>query len=284
MPLTGIIGAMHEEVAHLIADMQSQPGHACVRIGMRDYYLGTIEHQSCVVVLARLGKVAAAVTATTLIGKFGVDQIIFTGLAGGLAAQVKVGDVVIGTRLVQHDMDARPLFARHEVPLLGTTAFEANATLCAELEHAATTFFKAGLQDRVPADTLAGYGIATPALHCGLILSGDQFIGHPAQSDALRQCFPGALAVEMEGAAVAQVCHEHGVPQAVLRTISDRADADAHGDFGSFLASIASHYSDGILRAFFAARRERTGSTVGVAFSVATGGPVSTAFARQTDG
>lgn len=259
MSLTGIIGAMHDEIAHLIAGMRAQPGYACRTIGMRDYHLGAIDGQPCVVVLARLGKVAAAVTAVTLIREFGVDEIVFTGLAGGLADAATVGDVVIGASLVQHDMDARPFFARHEVPLLGMTAFAADAGLCAELAGAAAVFLQTTLPAAVEASVLAGFGVKAPALHCGLILSGDQFIGDAAAASALRARFPEALAVEMEGAAVAQVCHEHGVPQVVLRTISDRADANAHADFGSFLACVASHYSDGILREFFAARRRSAG-------------------------
>jgi adenosylhomocysteine nucleosidase len=257
MPLTGIIGAMHDEVAHLIASMQAQPGYACHAIGMRDYHRGAIDGQACVVVLARLGKVAAAATAVTLIQAFAVDEVVFTGLAGGLADAAKVGDVVIGASLAQHDMDARPFFAQHEVPLLGLTSFPSDAGLCAELAAATTVFLHTGLHAAIGEAALGEFGITAPALHRGLILSGDQFIGDPAQAGALRDRFPEALAVEMEGAAVAQVCHEHGVPQVVLRVISDRADANAHVDFGSFLARVASQYSDGILRAFFAARRLR---------------------------
>lgn len=248
---------MHDEIAHLIAGMRTQPGYVSRRIGMRDYHCGVNHGQACVVVLARLGKVAAAVTAVTLIREFGVDEIVFTGLAGGLAATARVGDVVIGSSLVQHDMDARPFFARHEVPLLGLAEFPSDAGLCSELAQAAMVFLKAELHHSVAASTLAGFGIVEPALHRGLILSGDQFIGDPAESAQLRQRFPEALAVEMEGAAVAQVCHEHGVPQVVLRTISDRADATAHGDFAGFLCDVASHYSHGILHRFFAARREQ---------------------------
>ncbi|PMY01486.1 5'-methylthioadenosine/S-adenosylhomocysteine nucleosidase, partial [Pseudomonas sp. GW460-13] len=92
------------------------------------------------------------------------------------------------------------------------------------------------------------FGVAAPALHHGMIASGDQFIGSPAAVTELRERLPGLLAVEMEGAAVAQVCHEYGVPYAVMRTISDRADDSAHVDFAAFLKDVASHYSSGVLR------------------------------------
>jgi adenosylhomocysteine nucleosidase len=261
---TGIIGAMQEEVAEIIAGMRLQAGYACSRIGMRDYHVGAFDGQSCVVVLARIGKVAAAVTAVTLIREFNVDEIIFTGLAGGLAPSGKVGDVVIAGSLVQHDLDARPFFPRHEVPLLGVAEFVTDAALCSELENAAMQFFATDFRRAVASEIAAGFGIGEPALHCGLVLSGDRFVGDADEAAELLSRFPDALAVEMEGAAVAQVCHEHVLPCAILRTISDRADANAHVDFGQFLTSVASTYSDGILRQFFRARHVASGATPGL--------------------
>ena len=262
MVTTGIIGAMQEEVAEIIADMRQQAGYTCRRIGMRDYHAGAFDGQSCVVVLARIGKVAAAVTAVTLIREFGVDEIIFTGLAGGLAAGGNVGDVVIAGSLVQHDLDARPFFPRHEVPLLGVAEFVTDAALCTELESAAMAFLATDFRRSITLEIAAGFGIGEPLLHCGLVLSGDRFIGDAGEAAELLTRFPTALAVEMEGAAVAQVCHEHALPCAILRTISDRADANAHVDFGQFLSSVASTYSDGILRQFFRARHAAAGSRV----------------------
>lgn len=257
MTIVGIIGAMHEEVAHLIAGMSAQSGYLRRQVGMRDYHVGRFASQPCVVVLARIGKVAAAVTAVTLIREFGVTDIIFTGLAGGLATCGRVGDIVLATRLVQHDLDARPLFPQYEVPLLGRAEFAVDSSLHGELAQAAQAFFTHDFPSALPAATCAAFGIEAPSVHSGLILSGDQFIGDPGEAVRLTTAFPEALAVEMEGAAVAQVCHEYERPFAVLRTISDRADANAHVDFGKFLASVASVYSDGILRQFFLARQDR---------------------------
>ena len=251
----GILGAMHEEIAGVIGAMQRLPGYSCSRIGMRDYHVGDYYGQPCVVVLARIGKVAAAVTAVTLIQHFAVDELIFTGLAGALAARCRIGDIVIATMLAQHDLDARPFFPRHEVPLLGRVAFATEARLCSELEHAARHFLDSSANDPAMRQAATLHGIAAPALHHGLILSGDQFVADAAIATDLLARFPQALAVEMEGAAVAQVCHEHDVACAILRTVSDRADGNAHVDFGAFLASIASAYSEGILRQFFGERR-----------------------------
>lgn len=259
MKKTGILAALHDEIAPLIADMTGQPGYVCHRIGMRDYHVGLLAGHLCVLVLARIGKVAAAATAVTLIREFAVDEILFAGLAGGLATQARVGDVVIATGLVQHDLDARPLFARYEVPLLGKSIFETSAELEAELVQAVTAFFTRDFAAVVAPATAQRFGIDVPRLHRGLILSGDQFVGAPAHVARLQAAFPQALAVEMEGAAVAQICHEYAVPFAILRTISDRADDTAHHDFGQFLAAVASLYSHGIVRRFLASRLAHTG-------------------------
>jgi adenosylhomocysteine nucleosidase len=250
----GILAAIHDEVDGLIATLNANSGAAVRTIGMRDYHAGELFGQRCVLVLARMGKVAAAATTVTLIREFGVDEIVFTGLAGGVDPATQVGDVVIGERTLQHDLDARPFFARHEVPLLDRAEFPADPSLTAALREAAEAFLRHDLARAVPPAVLARFGVTTPALHAGLIASGDQFIGAPDAVAALRARLPGLLAVEMEGAAVAQVCHEYGVRHAVMRTVSDRADDAAHVDFASFLAEVASHYSSGILRRFLEAR------------------------------
>ncbi|KAA0179137.1 5'-methylthioadenosine/adenosylhomocysteine nucleosidase [Cupriavidus cauae] len=260
----GILAALHDEIDGLIAAMRHDHARATVhRIGMRDYYVGELYGQRCVVVLARVGKVAAAATTVTLIREFAVDGIVFTGLAGGIGAGVQVGDLVIADRTVQHDMDARPLFPRHQVPLLGRDEFPTDPALTAALREAAQAFLAEDLASAVPAAVRARFGVtagvtagvSAPNLHLGMIASGDQFIGAPTTVAELRARLPGLLAVEMEGAAVGQVCHEYGVPHAVMRTVSDRADDSAHVDFPAFLAEVASHYSEGVIRRLLATLR-----------------------------
>ena len=95
---------------------------------------------------------------------------------------------------------------------------------------------------------------AVPTVHSGLIISGDQFVASATSVDLLRAALPDALAVEMEGAAIAQVCYEYGVPCAIVRTISDTADAHAPASFVTFLTELAGTYSSGILRRFLSAR------------------------------
>lgn len=108
MSVLGIIAALHQEIASLLQAMG--PNVRIHRIGQRDYHEGTIMGRPCVVVLSRVGKVAAAATTVTLIREFKVNAVLFTGVAGSLNKKVKVGDVVVATQLLQYDINASPLF------------------------------------------------------------------------------------------------------------------------------------------------------------------------------
>jgi adenosylhomocysteine nucleosidase len=248
-----IAAAMQEELGALLAAM---PDEEPVVLAGRQFWLGHLDGHDVVAVLSRIGKVAAAMTATLLVHEFGAERAIFTGTAGGLHPVARVGDVVVAETLLQHDLDASPLFPRHEVPLYGTDRFHADETLSAALAEAARAMFAdadAGTDDAdlaLDAAQLRAFGIATPRVHAGMVVSGDRFVASASEAAALRQRLPDALAVEMEGAALAQVCHDLGVPFAVVRTISDRADDSAHVDFSRFVASIASRYSVGVVRRF----------------------------------
>ena len=213
----------------------------------RAFWTGRLGAHDAVLVLSRIGKVAAATTVTLLLAEFGVERVLFTGVAGGLGPHTRVGDIVVADALLQHDMDASPLFPRHEVPLYGLSRFTADARLSAEVQAAATSVLAALQRAHLDA-----FGVRDPQLRRGLILSGDRFVSSAGESLQLQTSFPDALAVEMEGAAVAQVCHDFGVPFAVLRTISDRADDAAHVDFNRFIAEVASGYTRAIVTALLA--------------------------------
>ena len=242
----GLMSAMHEELALLL---QAMPDEQRVTVAGRDFWQGHWQGRPVVAVLSRIGKVAAATTATALIERFGVDRIVFTGVAGGIGPGVRVGDVVLADSLVQHDMDASPLFPRHEVPLYGRSRFATDAALSAGLARAAHAVL-AQVGTHVGAAAVAEFGLHTPRLHTGLIASGDRFVSTTTECHTLQQALPEALAVEMEGAAVAQVCADYGVPFAALRTVSDRADDDAHADFSRFIREVASRYSLAMLSAW----------------------------------
>jgi len=235
--LIAILSALAEEQEGLLECMTDV--ERVVHAG-RVFWCGRLQGVPVVLALSRIGKVAAAITATALVAHFGVQQLVFTGVAGGVGAGVQVGDVVVGSQYVQHDMDASPLFPRYEIPLSGRAVWDADASLLAQACEAVR---------RVQPALRTGAFRAT--LHQGLIASGDRFVSSAAEVAALLTGMQAAglhpLAVEMEGAAVAQVCADYGVPFVALRTISDRADDSAHVDFPRFVQEIASVYAKAIV-------------------------------------
>ena len=239
---TAILSALAQEQHGLIEQLASprQVNHAG-----RNFWLGDLHGQQVVLALSKIGKVAAATTATALIERFGVQRMVFTGVAGGLGQGVNVGDVVVAHDFVQHDLDASPLFARYEVPLYGKTRFDGDAALT-------TALFEASCSALAEPQLRRAYPQAQA--HRGLIASGDRFVSSAAECSALREALLAAghdvLAVEMEGAAVAQVCHDYKIPFTAVRTISDRADDSAHVDFPSFIDKVASQYAHAIVERF----------------------------------
>lgn len=232
-----ILSALAEEQAGLLEQLQGaqRTAHAG-----REFWQGQLAGVPVVLALSRIGKVAAALTSTVLIERFGASAIVFTGVAGGVGRNVQVGDVVVGTGYVQHDMDASPLFPRYQIPLSGQVALHADAALARALVFASVV----GLQG------LKHAGRA-PVVHQGLVASGDRFVNGVEETrllvNALHSHGHEPLAVEMEGAAVAQVCADYGIPFAAVRTISDRADDNAHVDFPVFVRDVASAYAQRIV-------------------------------------
>ncbi|WP_038369424.1 5'-methylthioadenosine/adenosylhomocysteine nucleosidase [Brackiella oedipodis] len=244
----GIMAALPQELAMLLSLIENNLEKQT--IAKRDYYTGQIHGVDCVIVLARVGKVAAAASTATMINVFKIDALVFTGTAGALNAQLGIGDVVIATSLSQHDMDASPFFPRYEIPLLGLSQFQSNQTLSQALDQAAHTYIEQHMARDLDAGSLSAYCQHQPKVWHGQILSGDRFIQQGQSFDRVHAAWPEALCVEMEGAAVAQVCYEYGLPFAVLRVISDLADGQAHIDFDGFLNSVAKFMGAGILQQF----------------------------------
>lgn len=247
IPRLGLVSALHQEQAGLIETMQGvqTAGH-----GMRDYVTGKLWGIDTVCVLSRIGKVAAAATTATLIERFGVTHIVFTGVAGTAEPAMQVGDIVVADALVQYDMNASPLFPQYEVPLLGQSHFASDIHLTDRLAKAASDFVAHDLRHAVPEQDRDAFRLGAPRVYRGLIGSGDEFIAKRARLQELKSAFPDLLAVEMEGAAVAQVCFEFGVPFSIVRTISDGANEDSPHDFMQFIDSVASRYAFGIVRRF----------------------------------
>ena len=202
-PKTGIIGAMEEEVASLIEAMTDD--RASVIAGMA-FHEGKLDGVDAVVVKCSVGKVNAAACAQLLISVFGVDRIINTGVAGSLDADIDIGDIVVSTEAVQHDMDATPLgFARGEIPYSEMSVFPAD--------------------EGMRKSAVQAVAAVAPDIHVfeGRVCSGDQFIASHEQKEAIISEF-GGLCCEMEGAAIAQVCCLNGTPYVIIRAISDKAD------------------------------------------------------------
>ena len=238
---TAILSALPEEQAGLLAQLEGARRHT---VASRDFWLGRLQGKPVVLALSRIGKVSASLTASVLIGHLGVSRIVFTGVAGGLAPGVRVGDVVVAQDFIQHDLDASPLFPRYEVPLYGRARFAC--------EPALTSLLSTAARQALGSDSTAAMGLPAGArVHSGLIASGDCFVSSAEASralqSALRSAGHEALAVEMEGAAVAQVCADYDIPFAAMRTISDRADDTAYIDFTRFVNEVASRYALAII-------------------------------------
>lgn len=241
----GIMSALPQEGDSILNAMTEKK---VVQVGCREFVEGMFEGVPAVFCIAGIGKVSAATTAALLIERFHVDEIVFTGVAGG-GYKTNIGDIVVGSSYVQHDLDTRPLYPYFYIISLETQLIKAEEEMVRKMKGAAERFLGTGIQ-------FPELGIMSPRVHEGLIASGDQFVGsvehHKNVSDNIQNEIAHDFhAVEMEGAAVAQVCAELQVPFVVLRAISDRADHTASVNFLTFIEEVSRQYSLGILQEYF---------------------------------
>ena len=244
--MIGIISAMPEEVQCLLNALQNIQTDTK---GMRTYYSGLLFTKKVVIVFSRWGKVAAATTTTQLINDYQVDEIIFTGVAGAIHSNLNIGDIVIGQKLIQHDLNAAPFYDQFHIPILNIKSISTNNRDAISI---ATRSFLSNYNKYVEPKEAVNFNIYHPKSIMGDIASGDQFISSKEKIKELNKSLPTVVCVEMEGAAVAQVCHEYNMPFLIIRTISDKANDTAHIDFDRFVNSIASKYALGILENYFA--------------------------------
>ena len=216
----GIIGAMEAEVALLRDSLNGLKTH---RFGKNFVvYTGQFAGKDIALCQSGIGKVNAAIATTLLKEHFAPDVVINTGSAGGIGDGLKVGDVVVGTHIMHHDVDVTAFGYKHgQVPQL-PAAFACDETLVAAAEKAACTFQ------------------AARVMH-GLIVSGDSFINSTAAIEQIHARLPQPLAVEMEAAAIAQTCYQLDTPFVVIRAISDSAEDSASVSFEEFLEVAAKH-------------------------------------------
>lgn len=238
---------MREEIAALLAEIDIDT--KVVR-GMRTYYRGGLWGKEVILVFSRWGKVASATTATHLINDFEVTEILFTGVAGSIDPSLDIGDIVLGEELFQHDMDASPLMEPFVIPILSKSSFSTDSARNGLLQSAIASFLKEK-QSYIAHELTDAFDIVAPKMVLGSIASGDQFISGGQAMHRIRQNLPGVVCVEMEGAAVAQVCYEYKVPFNIVRTISDKADDNSHIDFPRFASEVASRYAQGIIKNYF---------------------------------
>lgn len=217
MKKLGIIGAMDVEVANL----KNQMENAEIRnIAGSDYCEGTLKGQPVVVVQCGVGKVNAALCAQILCSCYGVTHIVNTGVAGSLDAQLDIGDFVVSSEALYHDMDATNFgYAMCQVPGLSVRSFPADPGLIRQ--------------------TVAAVEAAHPGhVRVGIVATGDQFVADNALKAKIIENTHG-LCTEMEGAAIAHAAWKNGVPFVILRAISDKADDSAHMDYPTFEAIAA---------------------------------------------
>lgn len=210
-----ILGAMREEVEPLLPKLGD---YETVQYAGNTFYLGALGGVDVVVAYSKIGKVNAALTACVMVEKFGAVKLLFTGVAGGVDPRLKVGDLVFATKLVQHDVDITAFGHPHGFIPESEHYVSADANL---LELARSVASELGLN-----------------VVEGVVATGDQFVANSEKKNWIASTY-NAVALEMEGASVAAVCHLLNVPFFVLRSISDTADEEAGMSFDEFLVQSA---------------------------------------------
>lgn len=220
MKKIGIIGAMELEVETLKSKMNVSA--TVTKAGM-EFFEGSLNGVEVVIVRSGIGKVNAGICTQILADLFGVTHIINTGIAGSLDAAIDIGDIVVSTDMIQHDVDATAFgYPLGEIPQLGTKNFPADKKMA---ELAKSVCEKVNTEIKV---------------FSGRIVSGDQFICDKAVKERLIAEFQG-LCTEMEGAAIGQAAYLNGIPFVILRAISDKADNSAEMDYPTFERKAAEH-------------------------------------------
>lgn len=220
MSKIGIIGAMELEVEELKAAMEVK---SVVKKASMDFYEGTLNGASVVIVQCGIGKVNAGMCVQVLKDIFDVTHVINTGVAGSLNEKLDIGDILVSKDAIHHDMDVSPLgYALGQVPGIPVLAFKADDRLC-----------------QLAIDTCKEVNKDINAIG-GRVVSGDQFISSSEVKEHLIKEFQGDCA-EMEGASIAHASYLNDIPFVIIRAISDKADNSAEMDYPSFEKAAAKH-------------------------------------------
>jgi len=222
----GIIGAMEEEVTLLRENITNETQEV---IAGCEFTSGKMNGADVVLLRSGIGKVNAALSTAILLDRFQPDYVINTGSAGGINPELNVGDIVISTEVRHHDVDVTAFgYEYGQVPQL-PPAFEADSYLMQVAEKCAEEI----------SDVTAAKG---------LIATGDSFMNDPKRVDFVKGQFTGLQALEMEAAAIAQVCHLFKTPFVIIRALSDIAGKESDISFDQFLDKAAHHSASMVMR------------------------------------
>lgn len=210
-----IMGAMSEEITPILEKLQS---YRVVEYAGNRYYETTYKGIELVIAYSKIGKVFSTLTAATMIEHFGATVLLFSGVAGAISADLRVGDLIVATKLAQHDLDITAFGHPYGYVPEGSVYVEADTKL---IELSKQVAFEMNKE-----------------LKEGIIATGDQFVANEERKNFIGETF-NADALEMEGASVAVVCNALKIPFFILRSISDAADMDASFSFDEFLITSA---------------------------------------------
>ena len=209
------MGAMPEEIEPILKKVGS---YTQTEYASNTYYEATYKGVELVIAYSKIGKVFSTLTASTMIEHFGCEKLLFSGVAGGINPTLKIGDLIVATKLSQHDLDITAFGHPMGYVPGGSVFIEADKELIALSKEVAKELGK-DVQE-------------------GIIATGDQFVHQESIKEGIVKNF-NADALEMEGGSVAVVCNALNVPFFVLRAISDTADTDASFSFDEFMKSSA---------------------------------------------
>ncbi len=218
------MGAMPEEIAPILQRLGS---YTTTEYANNKYYEANYNGVDLVIAYSKIGKVFSALTAATMIEHFGAQRLLFSGVAGAISDQLKVGDLIVATKLAQHDLDISAFGHPYGYVPEGAVYVQADTTMIQLAKEVASEMGK--------------------TLQEGVIATGDQFVANEERKNWIGSTF-AADALEMEGASVAVVCDALKVPFFILRAISDAADMDASFSFDEFLETSALESAEFVMK------------------------------------
>ena len=219
-----IMGAMPEEIAPILEKVKE---YQIIEYAGNRYYEASYKEVELIIAHSKIGKVFSTLTATTMCAYFGAQKLLFSGVAGAISSKLKVGDLIVATKLAQHDLDISAFGHPFGYVPEGVVSVEADRELIGLAKEVAKEMGK--------------------PLQEGVIATGDQFVADEKRKNWIGKTFY-ADALEMEGASVAVVCDALGVPFCILRAISDAADMDASFSFDEFLETSAVESAEFVMK------------------------------------